>query len=74
MLAVALDNVPHRALSDDIELMRFDLRDKRFPMGGVRLALKATRHGVCVGVAQWIKLELDASHRTDRWLPNRHRR
>jgi Tfp pilus assembly protein PilF len=60
MLDVALDNVQHRSLSDDVELMRFDLRQKRFPAGGVRLALKATRHGVCVGVAQWIKLELDA--------------
>jgi type II protein arginine methyltransferase len=60
MLAVSLDNVPHQALSDDIELMRFDLREKRFPAGGVRLALKATHHGVCAGVAQWIKLELDA--------------
>jgi type II protein arginine methyltransferase len=60
MLDVALDNVQHRALSDDVELMRFDLKQKRFPAGGVRLALKATRHGACVGVAQWIKLELDA--------------
>jgi type II protein arginine methyltransferase len=60
MLDVALDNIQHRALSDDVELVRFDLRQKRFPAGGVRLALKATRHGVCVGVAQWIKLELDA--------------
>jgi type II protein arginine methyltransferase len=59
MLDVALDNVQHRALSDDVELIRFDLRQKRFPAGGVRLALKATRHGICVGVAQWIKLELD---------------
>jgi type II protein arginine methyltransferase len=59
MLAAALDLLPHRALSDDIELMRFDFREKTFPMGGVRLALKATRHGVCAGVAQWIKLELD---------------
>src|SRR5215471_1840339 len=60
MLPVALDNIPHRALSDDAELIRFDFREKRFPMGGVRLALKATRHGVCVGIAQWIKLELDS--------------
>jgi hypothetical protein len=60
MLDVALDNVQHRALSEDCELMRFDLKQKRFPAGGVRLALHATRHGVCVGVAQWIKLNLDA--------------
>jgi len=46
--------------SDDIELMRFDLKEKRFPAGGVRLAIKATRQGTCAGVAQWIKLELDA--------------
>src|SRR5882672_9242855 len=60
MLAVSLDHVPHQALSDDIELMRFDFREKNFPAGGVRLALKATAHGVCAGVVQWIKLELDA--------------
>ena len=59
-LDVALDNVQHRALSDDVELVRFDLRQKRFPAGGVRLALRATKHGVCVGIAQWIRLELDA--------------
>jgi len=63
MLPVALDLVPHHALSEDCELMRFDLREKRFPMGGVRLALKAARHGVCIGVAQWIRLELDAQTR-----------
>jgi len=60
MLAEALDTVPHQVLSDDAELMRFDLREKRFPVGGVRLALRATHHGVCVGIVQWIKLELDA--------------
>lgn len=60
MLDVALDNVQHRALSDDIELMRFDLRQKRFPAGGVRLGIQANRNGVCIGIAQWIRLELDA--------------
>jgi type II protein arginine methyltransferase len=60
MLDAALANLPHHALSDDIELMRFDLKEKRFPAGGVRLAIKATRQGTCAGVAQWIKLELDA--------------
>ena len=63
MLAAALDQLPHRALSDDAELMRFDLREKTFPMGGIRLALRATRHGVCAGVAQWIRLELDSQTR-----------
>jgi hypothetical protein len=71
MLAVSLDNVPHQPLSDDIELMRFDLKGKRFPAGGVRLALKATHHGVCAGIAQWIKLELDA-HATYENRPSPH--
>jgi type II protein arginine methyltransferase len=60
MLPLPLDQMPHRVLSDDVELMRFDLRQKSFPMGGVRLALRATRHGVCAGIGQWIRLELDA--------------
>ena len=60
VLAVSLNGLPHRALSDDAELMRFDLREKTFPMGATRIALKATQHGACVGIAQWIRLELDA--------------
>jgi len=71
MLAISLDHVQHEALSDDIELMRFDLKEKRFPAGGMRLALKATHHGVCAGVAQWIKLELDA-HTTYENRPSPH--
>jgi type II protein arginine methyltransferase len=71
MLAVSLDNVPHQTLSDDIELMRFDLKEKRFPAGSVPLALKATHHGVCAGIAQWIKLELDA-HATYENRPSPH--
>ena len=54
-----LDRLPHEVLSNDVELVRFD-RGRRVSAGGVRLAIKATRHGVCVGVAQWIRLELDA--------------
>jgi len=71
MLAVSLDHVPHQALSDDMELMRFDFKERHFPAGGVRLALKATHHGVCVGIAQWIKLELDA-HTTYENRPSPH--
>lgn len=63
MLATALDHVPHDVLSDDIELMRFDLRDRKFPPGGLPLALRATRPGVCVGIVQWIRLQLDAQTR-----------
>ncbi len=63
MLDAALSYLPHQALSDDTELMRFDLNERRFPAGGMPLALKATHPGVCIGVAQWIRLELDAQTR-----------
>jgi hypothetical protein len=63
MLAMAVDQMPHEILSDDVELMRFDLREKKFRAGEVRLALKATRPGVCVGIIQWIRLQLDAETR-----------
>ncbi len=32
-------------------------------MAGARLAILAIRHGVSVGVAQWIRLELDSQSR-----------
>jgi len=63
MLATALDQVPHEILSDDIELMRFDLRDRKFPAAEVRLPIKATRAGECVGIVQWIRLQLDGETR-----------
>jgi len=58
-----LDSVPHLALSGDVELMRFDLREARFPMGNARLVLKAIRDADCIGIAQWIRLDLDAETR-----------
>jgi hypothetical protein len=63
LLAASLDGVPHHALSEDIELMRFDLKDKRFPMAGARLATRAIQRGVSVGIVQWIRLELDSQSR-----------
>src|SRR5258706_14813534 len=63
LLAGSLDGVLHRILSDDIELMRFDLKEKRFPMAGARIATRASRNGVSVGIVQWIRLELDAQSR-----------
>ena len=59
-IGLYLDREPHEALSDDFELIRFDLSQKRFPMSSRALAITATTSGECVGVAQWIKLELDA--------------
>src|SRR6266566_5693888 len=59
VLASSLDGVPHEALSDDLELLRFDFREKSFPMAKRPMRVTATKPGLCVGVAQWIRIELD---------------
>jgi type II protein arginine methyltransferase len=58
-LAVSLDSVPHERLSEDTLLLRFDLKDRHFPLTRREVMLTATRAGTCVGVAQWIRIELD---------------
>jgi tetratricopeptide (TPR) repeat protein len=62
-LAVSLDVLPHDILSEDFELLRFEMRGKVFPMGSRPLTVKATRSGVCAGIVQWIRLELDEQNR-----------
>src|SRR4029078_3783548 len=63
-LAVMLDGVPHDVLSDDAELLRFDLmKTKMYPMGRRPLSIPVTRAGTCAGILQWIKLELDDQNR-----------
>jgi len=58
-LAVGLDGKAYQALSDDLELFRFDFNERSFPAKRVSHTFTATRSGVCVGVAQWIKIYLD---------------
>jgi type II protein arginine methyltransferase len=55
-----LDRFPHEVLSDDVELIRFDLRESSFPMSNRRVNVEARKPGVALGIVQWIKLELDA--------------
>jgi len=55
-----LDRFPHEVLSDDAELIRFDLREASFPMANRRVNVEVRKAGVALGVVQWIKLELDA--------------
>ena len=59
-MGMLLDRFPHEILSNDVELMRFDLRSRNFPMSGRRVNLEVTKKGVALGVVQWIKLELDS--------------
>jgi len=62
-LAVSLDVMPHDILSDDFELLRFEMKAKLFPMGSRPLTIPVRRSGVCAGIAQWIRLELDDQNR-----------
>lgn len=72
-LVVPLDGVPHDVLSDDVELLRFDLRSQFFPMAGRECTMLVTKPGLCIGVAQWIQLELDAETTyRNRPLPGGH--
>jgi type II protein arginine methyltransferase len=60
IVVVGLDTLPHEVLSDDVELFRFDLRHQQFAMEGREIVIRASAGGLCLGVAQWIKLELDS--------------
>jgi type II protein arginine methyltransferase len=55
-----LDRLPHEVLSDDFDIFAFDLRDKHFPAERKLISVKANKAGRCIGVAQWLKLDLDA--------------
>jgi len=54
-----LDRLPHDVLSDDFELFDFDLTQYYFEPERRRLSVTATRPGRCIGIAQWLWLELD---------------
>ena len=62
-MQMTLDRFPHEIYSDDIELYRFNLMDRSFPMDKREHRVRVTRAGICLGVAQWIRLELDATTR-----------
>ena len=59
-LGMHLDRTPHQVLSGDFEIFGFDLRQHHFPPERRRFEVEATGAGRCVGVAQWIRLDLDA--------------
>ena len=71
MMAMSLNIVPHDVLSDDIELLRFDFKQRNFPMTRQRMMIRATKAGTCCGIAQWIRLDLDREQRYEnRPAPN----
>ena len=54
-----LDRMPHDVLSDDFDIFSFDLTRAHFPAERQVISVKA-RAGRCVGVAQWLRLDLDS--------------
>jgi type II protein arginine methyltransferase len=62
-LAIALDGLAYETLSDDVELFRFDFNQRNFPAARVPITMTATKSGICAGLAQWIKIELDSETR-----------
>lgn len=59
LLAASVNSVPHDVLSDDVELVEFDLFAREFPMGTRVVDVKVARDGVASGLVQWIHLDLD---------------
>jgi len=55
-----LDRVGHEVLSEDFEIFDFDLTRSAFPPERRELSVAAVRSGRCLGVAQWLRLDLDA--------------
>lgn len=52
-----IDAIPHDVLSDDTDLLGFDLRATSFPAGGNEVTFTAIRPGRVVAVAQWLHLD-----------------
>lgn len=70
VLPVTLDNVPHEMLSEDFELLSFDLRSTSFPISERIINVPVTRSGVASVLVQWIRLALDEStHYENRPVP-----
>lgn len=57
--ALHLDRFPHDVLSDDFDILSFDLMRAATPPERRQLVVTARRAGRCIGVAQWIQLDLD---------------
>ena len=58
----AVRSVDYDVLSDDTELLRFDFHQRNFPTQNVAKWLTATKSGLCVGIIQWIRIELDSEN------------
>ena len=56
-VGIHIDAIPHDVLSDDVDLLGFDLRAEAFPAGGHEVTITATRPGRVMALAQWLRLD-----------------
>lgn len=59
-IGLHLDRLPHDVLSDDFEILSFDLTQRTFNPERRVFSVTCSRSGRCAGVAQWLRLDLDA--------------
>ncbi|MEJ0069062.1 MAG: tetratricopeptide repeat protein [Pseudomonadota bacterium] len=59
-LGMHLDRMQYDVLSDDFDIFRFDLTQLHFAPERRMIEVPVRQAGRCVGVAQWISLQLDA--------------
>jgi type II protein arginine methyltransferase len=57
-LSISMESGAFDSLSDDVEAFRFDLREIEHRPGEARLQFNAHRAGTCLGVLQWLRLQL----------------
>jgi type II protein arginine methyltransferase len=66
--------VDFERLADPVEGVRFDFRESHHPPRERTLEIPITRSGVCLGVVQWLRIELDDAasyeNRPERWEDN----
>lgn len=61
---LARDDLEIDLLSDEVEAFRFDFANQHsFPGETGRLAIPVLRSGRCLGIIQWLRLQLDANTR-----------
>jgi type II protein arginine methyltransferase len=57
-ISISMESGKFDSLSDDLEAFRFDLRQTEHGPGEARLHFSVSRTGTCLGVLQWLRLEL----------------
>ena len=58
MMSLPINHLPHEVLSEDFDIFRFDLTERRFPPADRIFEVAACRAGRCFGIVQWLRLEL----------------